>query len=364
MNTTAALPPDAYINPDYLPLEIDELILKRWQFACHVSDLDKPGSFFTVDLGPNSAIIVRDEHDQLRAFKNVCRHRASRLLDGQGQCERFLRCPYHGWAYNLDGSIRGIPDQTQFPDVAKEELSLFPVGLENVHGLLFVRLIDAPGPSVAEQFGDRLELLGAYNLEKYRKVSAPLEEIWPVNWKVAWDNYMENYHIPVGHPGLNRLLDTPEVEGELPSGVSYSLFPVSKQISSDPEEARYQQLLPCTDHRLPPKLQRGWLQFSLPHNLGLDLYPELLDTFQVIPLDVDQTLIRASFYAPTDCTADEVELQQLNLSINSKVNAEDRELCDRVQQGLQQPGYRPGPLSELESGIAFFHAEVRKTIRL
>lgn len=357
------LQPHAYNNPELLDQEIEEFFLKNWQFAGHANDIPNAGDYLNFEMANNSVIVVRGDDQQIRAFQNVCRHRASRLLEGEsGHCNKVIQCPYHGWAYNLDGGLRGVPSMDSFPPLDKASMGLREVGLENMHGLLFVKMIDAPGLGVAESFGDSIDYVRAYDLENYHRVAEPIDQIWNANWKVAWDNYQENYHIPVGHPGLNRMLDTPEDDRAFSSGISYSLFPLSKERSSDPLEARYQELAPVAEHRVPEKFRGHWFQVGYPHNLGMDFYPEMLDLFQVIPLTIDKTLIRATFYGPTDCSPEELELRKINIEINTLVNDEDKTLCERVQKGLQQRNYSPGPLSLNESAVAFFHETVREKI--
>ena len=186
--------------------------------------------------------------------------------------------------------------------------------------------------------------------------------MWDVNWKVAWDNYLENYHIPLGHPGLNRLVRENNVWEELSSGVGYGEFELRDKLSKIPEERQYQELFHHANKRMPDELQNKWVQFGFAPNLGIDLYPEMLDTFQLIPLAPDKTMVRAAYYGHRNPTAEERELRRLNILINDSVNNEDRELCTRVQQGLQTHGYAPGPLSLSESAIFNFHEMVRALV--
>jgi len=104
------------------------------------------------------------------------------------------------------------------------------------------------------------------------------------------------------------------------------------------------------------------VQFGVTGNLGIDMYPEMLDIFQLVPLGPDKTLVRAAFYGHQDPTPEESHLRQLNIQVNDPVNDEDRILCERVQKGLQTTGYRPGPLSSEESSIYLFHDMVRKLV--
>jgi len=204
--------------------------------------------------------------------------------------------------------------------------------------------------------------LEMYDLTNYVPCAETSTQIWHCNWKVAWDNYMENYHIPIGHPGLHRMLiDTREGEG-LSSGVDYGMFELRTKPSSVDVERQYQEMSVHAQARIPEEIRNKWIQYAVAGNHGLDFYPEMFDLFQIIPLGHDQTLIRASYYGHPNPTPEEQELRRLNIEINDIVNGEDKTLCERVQKGLQTTGYSPGPLSQLEAGVHFFHNMVRNLV--
>ena len=355
------LAPWTYTNPELFELEYEAFFLRRWQFIGHVDEVREPGDFITGDIGRDNVIIIRDKSGELHAFLNVCRHRASRILEGSGSCRGVIRCPYHGWTYRLDGSLMAIPQEENFPHADRSKLGLHPVSLDVFHGLIFVR-VKGEGRCVSEQFADSSEYFEKYGVADYEKCRDVSTEVWNVNWKVAWDNYLENYHIPIGHPSLYRLLVENDEWDQYSSGVSYGTFEVKDRLSRVEEERRYQELLHHADQRVPEDLRGKWVQFGMSGNLGIDLYPEMLDLFQLIPLAPDKTLVRASFYGHRNPTPEEEELRKLNIMINDPVNDEDRLLCSRVQKGLRTHGYRPGPLSQQEIGIYQFHEAIRKAI--
>jgi len=355
------LAPWTYLNPEVLDLEYDAFFLRRWQLAGHRNEVPEPGDYVTVDLGRDSAVVLRGKDGGLRAFLNVCRHRASRIFEGKGHCRGVVKCPYHGWTYGLDGSLLGIPREENFAPIDRGQFGLHEIQLEDFHGLLFVR-VRGDGPSVAEQFAHTAEYFEQYDTGSYVACAEPVHQVWECNWKVAWDNYLENYHIPVGHPGLNRLVKSTDEGEELTSGLSYGVFAIRDKPSNVDAERRYQELFPAAFERIPEDLHNRWVQFGLSGNLGIDLYPELLDIFQIMPLGHDKTLVRALFYGHPNPTREEQKLRHLNLDINGSINDEDRDLCERVQKGLATTGYRPGPLSSEESGIWRFHELVRRLV--
>ncbi|MFT5483799.1 MAG: phenylpropionate dioxygenase-like ring-hydroxylating dioxygenase large terminal subunit [Halieaceae bacterium] len=357
----APLQPWTYDNTEVFDLEYEALFLRRWQFAGHCNDLPASGDYITLDIGRDNIIVLRDTDMQLRAFLNVCRHRASRILIGTGNCGTHVQCPYHGWSYGLDGKLKGVPQQKNFQPFDRSEYGLHPVQLEVFNGLIFTR-VKGDGAGIAEQFAHTAHYLEKYDVANYSQLSESTVEIWDVNWKIVWDNYLENYHLPVGHPGLNRLVQENDEYEELSSGVGYGVFVMNEVISTVDEERMYQEQIHLADHRVPEDLKGRWVQFGISPNLGIDFYPEMLDMFQIIPLELNKTMVRASFYGHANPTPEETELRRLNRLINDPINEEDRQLCTRVQQGLLTHGYQPGPLSSMESGVFNFHELIRQSV--
>ena len=355
------LAPWTYTNPELFELEYDAFFLRRWQLVGHANDVREPGAFITGDIGRDNVFVIRGKDDKLRAFLNVCRHRASRVLEGEGHCRGVIRCPYHGWTYQLDGSLMAIPQEESFSDFDRSGFGLHEIQLDIFHGLLFVR-VKGDGPTVAEQFAHTGAWFEKYDVANYIRCAEPSTQVWDANWKVAWDNYLENYHIPIGHPGLNRLLIEDDDSVALPSGVSYGVFLMRDKPSKVDLERQYQELFHHANTRLPEEARGKWVQFGFTGSLGIDLYPEMVDMFQLIPLGPEKTLVRATYFGHQDPSPEETELRRLNILINDIVNDEDKTLCTRVQQGLHTTGYRPGPLSAVENEVLGFHRMVRDLV--
>lgn len=356
-----ALPVWTYASEELLELEYPYFFTQTWQFVGHESELREPGDFITLDLWRDSAVVVRGRDGALRAFLNICRHRASRLLDGRGNCGAQIRCRYHGWSYWNDGGLCGIPSPENFPHADRSQLGLIEIQCENYRGLIFIR-ISGDGPGVAEKLRKTDPWIESYQPEKYVLYTEPVLETWKANWKIAWDNYLENYHIPVGHPGLHRLVVESDDGTVMPGGSTAGFFEMNPKLSPVEHERRYQEQVGCTDHRYPPEIQRKWLQIDFESNMGVEFYPALFAVFQVLPLAADESLIRMSLYSPPDLNAEEEEIRSIDLKILDEVNAEDKFLCERIQQGVGTHGYEPGPLSLEESGVGDFHQRVRSQL--
>jgi phenylpropionate dioxygenase-like ring-hydroxylating dioxygenase large terminal subunit len=190
-----------YTDPDIYQLELDRIITKNWILAGHQSQLPNPGDFRVVKVANESAIIVRNKDGELKAFANVCRHRGSLVCLEQSGNTRKFECPYHGWVYDTDGKLmaaRNMPD-----DFHKDEHSLHPVSLDNVHGLLFIAFCDNP-PSLE---GAKRDLAEAMAIFDFPNLKVAAQKTYPIaaNWKLATENYQECYHCATAHADYAKM---------------------------------------------------------------------------------------------------------------------------------------------------------------
>lgn len=356
------LPTWTYDHPAMTRLELAHILRPSWQLACHISDVPAPGDYMTFELGPDSIMVLRDRDGALRAYHNVCRHRAARLVEGQGHCGNSITCPYHGWTYNLDGSLRGLPVRESFPNLNRDEHGLVAIRMELMAGFVFVCLEGNP-PSPASMWCDMANDFAPYSVESMVPVFPLYYEEWDVDWKVAMDNYLESYHVPVGHPGLARMF-TPDYDDtlNLQSGVARGISWMREQPSPKWSERRYQAMVQGLTEYLPAPNRKCWRFYSMLPNLGIDIYPDQIDFFQVLPRGPGKCLIRGGTYGLPDARREMRVLRYLNARINRMVNREDRQLCERVQKGMRSTAYTPGPLSTYEICILQFHDLIRGRI--
>ena len=160
----AGLPPWTYFSPELFQIEQEELFRRHWQLACHVSDIPQEGDWTTFDIAGERALVVRGKDNVVRAFHNVCRHRAAAVVRGEtGSCRQGLRCFYHGWTYGLDGKLKAIPGEAGFPNLDKSRFGLKPLQMEVWSGFVFVRF--AAGGSKGGIGGGVAERLAPYARE-------------------------------------------------------------------------------------------------------------------------------------------------------------------------------------------------------
>lgn len=354
------LPAQAYLDETLFAREQDVIFRQSWLIACHENDVPDPGDYLAFQVEGDPVVVVRGHDGEVRAFLNVCRHRAARIFEGQGTCPGRIVCPYHGWTYDLDGSLIGIAArEQQFPGVDPANYGLHRISLEVLHGFVFVR-VSPDGPTLAEDWAPFDDDLRAFRWAEMHPIQPITNEIWQCNWKVAWDNFLESYHVPIGHPGLNRLMDGNRWEGRtLMNGVGLGFGPLREGRSPVLSERVYQELHDRNAERFPERLRGKWGYAHMNPNLGFGIYPEMIDFFQVLPLGLDRSLIRYGVYGLPDDSREVRVMRKLNVRINSLVNAEDRDLCLRVQQGLRTAGYAPGPLASGEIGVSQFHDYIR-----
>lgn len=345
-----SLPSWAYNSEAFFELEKQHLFLGSWQLVCHLSNIPNNGDYFNFELFNERVMAIRGHDGAVRAFHNVCAHRAARLLDGDsGNCGKRLTCPYHNWGYDLEGNLTNVPYRDQFVDFDESQNSLVPVEMEIFQGFIFVRLKAADGPSVADQFAPYLEEIKPYRFEELEPMARVVMRPRKVNWKQIADNYVDALHIPIAHPGLSALVGNSygvEVGGK--GGYIHKMWSdVRKTRKNTLSNRLYDQILPTMDHLSADK-QRHWVYYRLWPNLAFDVYPEQMDFMQFIPISATTTMIRELPYALPDDRREVQIARYLNWRINRQVNAEDTDLISRVQDGMGTSGYSSGPLAKTE----------------
>ena len=354
-----SLPGWLYHDPEFFDAEKRAFLRAAPQVVCHESEIAEPGEWRTLEYLGESVVVIRGDDGETRAFSNVCRHRGSRLVDGDGGCAKVLTCPYHAWSYARDGGLVGVPHRSEYPGLQTEKLGLFPVPIENWHDFLFVTL--EPGaPSVAEMMAPYEHEVEPYRFNELRAIGRVTKRPRPLNWKTIADNYSDHLHIPVGHPGLTRLFAR-NYKIEAQRHVDRMEGDLVERTSENPSERAYQNLLPDVDH-LPPSHRRKWLYYKLFPNVAFDIYPDQVDFMQFLPVSATETVIREISYALPDGRREMTAARYLNWRINRKVNAEDTELISRVQLGMQSPAYVAGPLGTSEVCLRSFAAKLRQAI--
>lgn len=337
------LPGYYYYDADIYRNELSRIFYRSWQYVCHVSCLREPGAYRVRDIGEQSLFVLRDHDGELRAFHNVCQHRAHRLLEGEGQVGQRIVCPYHAWAYAADGKLlfaRGSEKMADFPHC---EIRLQPVAIDRICGFLFVNL-DVDAPSMADTYpGLEAEILAlapnAEKLELAHSQDYPLE----ANWKNSVENYSECYHCPGRHPSLvSGALDLDHYRIHLRGNYHRH---VARDVGDD------------QGYRMDAS-DRGEENFGswlLWPNLVFEVYPGgNLTVFHHVPAGPERCVQETEWYfsnaTPTPAEREVIDFVDI-------VRAEDIPICESVQRGLHSLGYSRGKfIADPDRGWASEHA--------
>ncbi len=199
------VPAERYYSASFAQLEVARMWPRVWQVACTVDHVAEAGDYFEYRCGPNSVLIVRGDDGTLRAFQNVCRHRGNSLCAGAGSDLRELRCGYHGWTWDLAGTLRRVPNRKGFGALKMADLPLISVGVDTWERLVFVNLdADAmPLGDYLEQVPQDISWCGLGDFRCYATLTIEVH----ANWKTIADGFSETYHIQTLHPELHRCMD-------------------------------------------------------------------------------------------------------------------------------------------------------------
>ena len=359
------LPPWTYFDEDFFAEERAKVFAPSWQIVCHESDLPERGSYATLAFLDSLVFVVRGDGGRLNAFRNVCRHRAARLLDQPfGRCGARIVCPYHAWTYDLEGRLIGVPERGGYEPLDLKSLSLAPLEAAACGGFVFVRM-NGGGESFEAFSAPMREEFAVYRTSEMRALGRVTLRERACNWKVATDNYVDALHLPVAHEGLDSLVGDSYRLTIRPDGAYHIFSDPAARAAQCASIRAYLKLLPEVDH-LPQERRRAWVYLKLWPNLAFDIYPDQIDFMQFIPLSPTTTLLREISYGLPDSRREMRAARYLNWRINRIVNREDKDLIERVQAGYETArengGYAAGPISRNEICLIDFAERLKRTL--
>jgi phenylpropionate dioxygenase-like ring-hydroxylating dioxygenase large terminal subunit len=336
-----AMPKSVYTSQAFLDAEMAKVFGREWYCAGRASSLKEAGDYIAFELAGQPLMVIRGKDGEVRCQSNVCLHRMSTLLEGRGNA-RLITCPYHGWTYEADGTLRAAPAMKANEGFCKEHYRLPQVKCEVWLGWIMVTLNpDAPPPS--ERLAAVSDLIGPFQMENY--VESFREEFrWATNWKVLAENFMESYHLPVCHAGtIGGHVDL--LKMSCPEGLpAFNYHSILKNDALDLALAHPSNTRLEGDQR-----RTTWL---------LSIYPSLMITlspgyFWYLSLTPDGPghvhVVFGGGLAP-DYAADPASaghFARLKALLDA-VNIEDKGCVERVYRGLCAGLAAPGPLSHLE----------------
>jgi choline monooxygenase len=347
LDNAHTLPAFMYTDKDFVEIDKQVLLTNSWQFIGHSSQLKRAGDRIVAEICGKPVLVVRTKQDEIKAFHNVCRHRAGPVATENGNSP-LLSCKYHGWTYTLDGELMSAPEMQSTPNFELCQFHLPRVDLAIWQGLIFVNLgkeqsADVCLETMLQGIAERILPIDLSVLE----YSHRQEYIVQCNWKVYMDNYLEGYHLPIVHPGLNKLLDYRSYEISLHPWYSYQFSPLEKVESQNnfygEGKAHYFCVFP---------------------NLMLNILPGRLQTNIVEPIDENSCkIIFDYYYADLDSELTKNLIRQ-DQDFSDEIQSEDINICEAVQKGLMSGTYESGRFCiKRENAVLHYQELIRKTLK-
>jgi len=338
----STIPSAWYTDARVLDLERETVFARSWQVAGRVDDVSAPGDYIACELsGGEPIVVVRAEDCALRGFFNVCRHHAAAVVTDASGSARQFRCPYHGWTYALDGTLKGTPDFSGVCDFDRSGNGLIPIESATCEKWVFVRPHQS-GPSLNDYLGDtlltQLRALGLSDLLWLERRHYTID----CNWKAFVDNYLDGgYHVPHLHKGLDSVLNYSEYVIEIGARHCLQTSPLVSE-SADTQTGAVR------------KGDRAWYYWIYP-NFMINCYGRAMDTNLVIPRGVDKTEVIFDFYF-SDVSEAARAGNLASIAVSEQIQEEDVAICVSVQRGLRSRAYDTGRLSvRREAGEHLFH---------
>jgi choline monooxygenase len=341
-----SLPSSYYTDLEIFRQEVDKIFRRTWQVVGQRDQLAKPGDYFTTELAGEPLLLVRGLGGELRGFYNVCRHRAGPPAEGCGS-RKLFRCGYHGWTYDLEGKLISAPEFEGLQEFDREHFSLAPVRAEEWFGFIFVNL-DSEAQPLIPALGDLPRQAQKFSLDGLKLFERKVDDM-KCNWKTYVDNYLEGYHLPSVHPGLNRELDYN----------AYAVEPYAKHVRQF-SPIRGAQAGDTTPRRYPESREDLTTDyFWIFPNWMLNCYPDNISLNIIVPLAPERTLAIFEWYLPEKDFSGNgggSAAARASVDFSMQIQREDVAICETVQKNLHSRSYSRGRYSvKQETGVHAFH---------
>ena len=354
VDLATTLIPDAYTSPEFYELEQQRVFAGSWVGVATTSELAEPGDYVVVEVAGRSLIVCRNKAGELRAFDNVCRHRGAQICAAGGHVARFFQCPYHAWAYDLDGALLGTPlftpdsqvplDQRGIFDMSdvkafdKADFGLHPVRVDSFGPLVVVCLDPAARP-LDDLVGDLRRRLAGYRMDEWEVSRTATYEI-EANWKLVAENFMEYYHLPWVHPGLVKV--SPMNAHYRWQGPGTYVGFCTTPIASNADEGGWQGL-PAISRLNDVDAVSARFVVLFP-NVALSVLPNHVFMMIMHPTSASHTSEQTFLLTNPESLDDagsEAAIDEL-LQFWDSVNREDVDIVEVVQRGMANTSYTGG----------------------
>ena len=331
-SVTYSLDAHYYTSSQAYAMEQQNLFCRSWQFAGHLSALKNVGDYFVFNIATESCFCIRGKDNQIRAFYNVCQHRAHQLLSGCGNVNT-ITCPYHSWAYYLDGRFKTAPNIRAVKGFDAADIKLKEIRIDNFCGFIFVNLDNNAAPM------DECFPKARQQLQKYVPNIAQLAPLLQIeipencNWKVSVENYSECYHCALNH----KTFATGIIKAN-----TYNIKPQG-QCLRHTTECQNLDKMSYPINLSANKYAGSYSSWFLWPMFSFQVYPgNVLNTYHWQPQGVDKVIVWRGWYSPN--AEESSAIRTLAEQDKNTTVAEDIKLVESVQRGLMSRGYKPGPL--------------------
>mmetsp|Transcript_24090 Transcript_24090/g.69070 ORF Transcript_24090/g.69070 Transcript_24090/m.69070 type:complete len:439 (+) Transcript_24090:56-1372(+) len=329
-----ALHPAFYVDEAYSQVERERIFGTQWFAAAHTMDVAKPGDVKVLDVGGTSIIITRDKQMKVHAFYNVCRHRGAKVCTADASDCKQLVCPYHWWAYRLDGSLKSTPPAAT-PQERKDNLGLRPIpGVKIFAGMIFLNQQPNPPPFM-DILGDLPKKLERYDLDEMHLHAVKNYDIGG-DWKLIAENFVDFYHINAVHPELSKFSRVDDHKPYQGPGQYVGFVTAPLTDSGGPGDSTNFNAFP----RIRPVESSAALFFQIFPNVSLTIYPHSVYTLMTFPSTAGRTRERLSLLmGPTakkseDCADSYHEKCSKLMDFVVNINDEDVVAIENLQKGL------------------------------
>ena len=363
------LPNEAFTTQTFLDLENEQLFPCTWVFAGPASDVPNRGDVKPVQVAGRPLFLVRSAADEIRVFHNVCPHRGARLVIEPLKGAQVLTCPYHAWSYDLGGDLNGRPHyhgpdkHDRADNGATGQVCLFEARSARWHDWIFVNL-DAQAPPFEHYLGPAMTRYEAWNFAAFRKGAYAAFDFGS-NWKLAVENFCDNYHVFKVHPSLHDMQVGADRFAMEPEGrhmfAYYTMAGEGRGLTMDAQGPT----LPVAPE-LPCELLRNSPFCNLFPNSTMAIFPSNVEFFTFEPVSPEHCIMHVWFYFVGDAARDEEhrEARERVVAEWTQLNVEDAGICHRMQQGRGCDAYDGGRLSPYwDTGTVHFHRQIAQTIR-
>ncbi len=350
---TGKLPVDRYYDPERFEKERDIVFGTLPRAVGHVSQIPGSGDFFTVEAGDQPLLVVRRADGGLNAFLNVCRHRGARLeWEAQGRGRKHFVCRYHGWSYNTEGELVGLPGAAGFPDLTRELHGLKRLAVEERHGFVWVHPTPGVELDVADYLGELDGELSGFGLESHVH-HAPRRFTKRINWKLVIDTFLEGYHVNSAHAATIAPMFLNNIG-------TYDRFGMHQRTVFPKKSIRDLRNSPAENWRI--RDHANILYVLFPNTMVL-VQPDHMAVFHGYPDGIDGVVVDAYVLLPEHPdTHKAAAYWQKNIDILFGALEEDFDMAESVQAGVRSGANETLTFGRFEQGLSWFHENVDRTI--